>query len=166
MREIKNLFNKVIEEEYYKPIFVKESFNGQYKYYESRGDKRKELSVGQYFNMITPYSYDLINDHRIARRIWKIQICIHINFIFSRDTGETRTVYAWSDNVSIMQGSNTDDIIKEIFKSSLRNYQEQLKIIKRSDFVFECVNLMNYKSSQSTFKERWIIYKISRMVAK
>ena len=57
MREIKNLFNKVIEEEYYKPIFVKESFNGYYKYYESRGDKRKELSVGQYFNMITPYSY-------------------------------------------------------------------------------------------------------------
>ena len=46
-----------------------------------------------------------------------------------------------------MQGSNTDDIIKEIFKSSLHNYQEQLKIIKRSDFVFECVNLMNYKSS-------------------
>ena len=57
IRDIENLFNKVIEEEYYKPIFVKESFNGYYKYYESRGDKRKELSVGQYFNMITPYSY-------------------------------------------------------------------------------------------------------------
>ena len=44
-----------------------------------------------------------------------------------------------------MQGSDTDNIIKEIFKSSLHNYQEQLKIIKGSDFVFECVDLMAYK---------------------
>ena len=147
IRDIENLFDEASEEDYYKPILVKSSFKRNYKYYESRGDKEKRLSVRQYLNKITPHLYDLINDHRIARRIWKIQICIHINFIFSRDTGETRTVYAWSDNVSIMQGSNTDDIIKEIFKSSLHNYQEQLKIIKRSDFVFECVNLMNYKSS-------------------
>ena len=44
-----------------------------------------------------------------------------------------------------MQGSDTDNIIKEIFKSSLHNYQEQLQIIKGSDFVFECVDLMAYK---------------------
>ena len=40
IREIENLFNGVIEEEYYKPIFVKISFKGNYKY-ESRGDKKK-----------------------------------------------------------------------------------------------------------------------------
>ena len=58
----------------------------------------------QYLNEITPYLYDLINDHRIVRRVWKIQINMHVNFIFSRDTGETRIYYIWSDNVSIMQG--------------------------------------------------------------
>ena len=54
-------------------IFVKSSHKGNYKYYESNGDKGKILSVKQYLKKITPYLYDLINDHRIARRVWKIQ---------------------------------------------------------------------------------------------
>ena len=109
------------------------------------GDKEKELSVKQYVNMITPYLYDLINDHRIARRVWKIQINMHVNFISSRDTGETRIYYVWSDNVSIMQGENTNAIIREIFRSFLHNYQQELKMIKGSDFVFESVDLLDYK---------------------
>ena len=56
--------------------------------------------------------------------VWKSQISIHVNFISSRDTGEILTIYVWSNNVSIMRVSNTDDIIKEIFKSFLHNYQE------------------------------------------
>ena len=70
---------------------------------------------------------------------------MRVNFISSKDTGETRTIYVWSDNVSIMWGSDTDDIIREIFRSFLRNYQEELKIIKGSDFVFESVDLLDYK---------------------
>ena len=89
-----------------RPILVKSSFKGNYKYYESRGDKEKRLSVKQYLNKITPHLYDLINDHRIARRVWKIQISMHVNFISSKDTGETRTIYVWSDNVKIMWDSN------------------------------------------------------------
>ena len=99
----------------YKPIFVKSSHKGNYKYYESNRDKEKILSVKQYLNKITPYLYDLINDHRIVRRVWKIQINMHVNFISSRDTGETRIYYVWSDNVSIMQGEDTNTIIREIF---------------------------------------------------
>ena len=45
IRDIENLFDKVSEEDYYKPILVKSSFNGNYKYYESRGDKEKRLSA-------------------------------------------------------------------------------------------------------------------------
>ena len=48
---IENLFDKVSEEDYYKPILVKSSFEGNY---ESRGDKEKRLSVRQYLNNITP----------------------------------------------------------------------------------------------------------------
>ena len=44
-----------------------------------------------------------------------------------------------------MQGHDTDDIIREIFRSFLHNYQEELKMIKGSDFVFESVHLMHYK---------------------
>ena len=89
-----NLFDKVNEEAYYKPILVKGSFNGNYKYYESRGDKEKELSIQQYLNIIMPYLYDLINDHRIARGVWKIQINMRVNIISSKDTRESRTIYS------------------------------------------------------------------------
>ena len=140
IRVIEKFLDEASEEDYYyKPIFVESTHKGNYKYYESNGDKERILSVKQYLNKITPYLYDLINDHRIARRVWKIQINMHVNFISSRDTGETRIYYAWSDNVSIMQGHDTDDIIREIFRSFLHNYQEKLQIIKGSDFVFESV---------------------------
>ena len=112
IKDIPILLGEISEEDYYKPIFVKSSFNGNYKYYESRGDKEKELSVKQYLSMIMPYLYDLINDHRIARRVWKIQINMHVNFISSKDTGETRTIYTLSNNVSIMRGRDTNDIFK------------------------------------------------------
>ena len=91
--DIPILFGQTSEEDYYKPIFVKSSHKGNYKYYESNGDKEKKLSVKQYLNKITPYLYDLINDHRIARRVWKIQISMHVNFISSKDTGETPIIY-------------------------------------------------------------------------
>ena len=67
---------------------------------------------------------------------------MHVNFISSRDTGETRSYYVWTDNVSIMQGSNTNDIIRKFFRSFLHNFEEELKIIIGSDFVFENVDLL------------------------
>ena len=136
-------FGETSKEDYYKPIFVKSSHKGNYKH-ESNGDIEKTL-VNQYLDKIRPYLYDLINDHRIARRVWKIQINMHVNFISSRDTGETRIYYVWSDNVSIMQGEDTNAIIREIFRSFLHNYQQELKMIKGSDFVFESVDLLDYK---------------------
>ena len=110
--DIPILFGEASEEDYYKPILVKSSFKGNYKYYESRGDKEKRLSVKQYLNKITPYLYDLINDHRIARRVWKIQISMRVNFISSKDTGETRTIYVWVNNAKIIWSSDTNYFIR------------------------------------------------------
>ena len=87
----------------------------------------------------------MINEHRINRRVWKFQINMRVNSISSRDTGEIPTYYVWSDNVDIMQGNDTYDIIKEIFESFLNNYQKELKSIKESDFVFESVDRLDYK---------------------
>ena len=44
------------------------------------------------------------------------------------------------------------DIIREIFRSFLHHYQEKLKIIKGSDFVFESDELMDYKLHRVHFK--------------
>ena len=38
-----------------------------------------------------------------------------INFISSKDTGETRISFVWNDSEEIRSGNETDDIIKEIF---------------------------------------------------
>ena len=43
-----------------------------------------------------------------------------------------------------MRGIDTDDIIAELFRSFLNNYQEELKIISRSKFNFGSVELMDY----------------------
>ena len=51
-----------------------------------------------------PYLIDMINDHKAIRnesREWNIQINMHVNFISSNDTGETRTIYVWSHNEEI-----------------------------------------------------------------
>ena len=88
-------------------------------------------------------------------------------FVFSKDTGETRTIYVWINNESIMWGSDTDDIIRELFKSFWKNYQEELKIISGSEFNFERVELMNYKLHRVCLRRggsyikspEWLLYK-------
>ena len=85
IRDIENLFDNVNDNDYYKPILVKSSFKNNYKYYESRGDKDKKLSVKQYLYKIMPYLSDLINDHKTNENNsneWKIQINMHVDFLF------------------------------------------------------------------------------------
>ena len=67
---------------------------------------------------------------------------MRVNFISSKDIGESRPISALSDNVSIMWGSDTDDIITERFRSFLKNYYEEVQIISGSEFNFESVELM------------------------
>ena len=90
-----------------------------------------------------------------------------VNFISSKDTEETLTIYVWSDNRSIMWGSDTDDIIREIFRSFLHNYQKEEEIISGSEFNFESVELMDYKLHKirlrrgGSYKKspEWLLYK-------
>ena len=50
-----------------------------------------------------------------------------------------------SDNEEIRQDNETDDIIKEFFKSFLNNYQKEEIILKKeSGFIFESVELLSY----------------------
>ena len=50
-----------------------------------------------------------------------------------------------SNNIEIMMGNETDEIIEDLFESLLQNYQEGLEEKKReSEFVFDCVDLQHY----------------------
>ena len=69
------MFDADNNEDYYKLILVKSYFNESYKYYESRGDKDKKLSIEQYLDVIKPYLSDLMNENKAietSSNEWKI----------------------------------------------------------------------------------------------
>ena len=93
---------------------------------------------------------------------------MHVNFISSKDTGETRTIYVWSDNEEIRSGNETDDIIKELFKAFLNNYQKEKTMLRKgSNFLFESVDLLSYSFHKISLKRgksyikspEWVINK-------
>ena len=77
---------------------------------------------------------------------WKIQLTAQINFISLRPgSNEIRIMHTKSINEEFMDGSNTDEIIKELFKSLLQRYQENLQEkMKGSDFTFDGINYLYY----------------------
>ena len=83
---------------YYKPIKTKSAFDDNYIEYESKGDKDRNLSLEDYFNIIRPFLKDMINNHK-TREEWKIQLTMQITFISSLDTGEFRIMHSKSDNL-------------------------------------------------------------------
>ena len=135
---------------------VKSSSNESYKYYESRGDKDKKLSIEQYLDVIKPFLNDLINENKAietSSNEWKIRINMHIIFFSSKDTGENRTVFVWSDNDEIRLGNETDEIVERLISSFLNNYQKEELILRNgSNFVFESVGLLSYHIHKTSLK--------------
>ena len=74
------------------------------------------------------------------------QLTAEINLISLKpDSDETRIMHTKSDNKEIMIGSETNEVIKELFKSFLQRYQEGLQEkMKGSEFEFDGVNLLHY----------------------
>ena len=89
--------------------------------------------------MIIPYLKDMINNHKAPTRDsndiiieelsgeWKIQLTMQTNFISSLDPKKNRTMDSKSDNIEIKMSNDTDDIIKELLESFLKNYQKNLR---------------------------------------
>ena len=121
-------------------MITKGAFNDKYIQYESKGDKGKNLSMKKYLNTIRPYLSNAINDHKTQGKWrihsgnkiiehktqsgWKIQLTMAINFISSKDSDETHTMHTKSNNVEIMMGSETDEIIEELFNLFCKNIKK------------------------------------------
>ena len=68
-----------------------------------------------------------------------------INFISSKGFDETRTMHTKSNNVEIMIGSKTDEIMEDLFKSFLQKYQEGLEVsVRGSGIVYDSVDVLYY----------------------
>ena len=139
IENVQDLFKVLI----YKRTIVKSGYNNNYNEYRSEGDKL--LTIEEYLNLIEPYLRELINNHK-NKGEWKIQLTAQINFIYLRPgSDETRVMHTRSVNGEFMNGSDTDEIIKELFKSLLPRYQENLQEkMKGSDFAFDGVNYLYY----------------------
>ena len=139
IENVQDLFKILI----YKPTIVKSGYSTNYIEYRSKGNKLP--TTEEYLNLIEPYLRELINDHK-NKGEWKIQLMVQINFISLRPgSDETRVIHTRSVNQEFMNGSDTDEIIKKLFKSLLQRYQENLQEkIKGSDFAFDGVNYLYY----------------------
>ena len=131
--------------------------------------------------MIKPYLSDLIYNPKAHGLVsyhsgnkswlqktsseWKIQLTMAINFISSKDSDETRTMHTKSNNIEIMIGSETDEIIKKLSESFLQKYQEGLEESMRgSEFAYDSVDVLYYnlnkvslsRSGSNIDSQKWL----------
>ena len=67
----------------------------------------------------------------------------------SEDSNETCTMHTKGNNIEIMIGNETDEIIKELCDSFLQRYQEGLEeSMEVSKFAFDSADLLYYKCHQ------------------
>ena len=178
IRDVGNLFNQSLDKDCYKPIKTVNGFDYKNNYieYANKGDKDKILLPEEYLDLIRPYLSDIINDHKTQEvwkvhsdnkvidykttlGEWKIQLTVWFNFISSKDPDETRNMPTKSDNIKIMMGGETDQIIEELFKSLLQRYQEGLEeSMKGSEFIFDSVDLLHYHLQKTILKRIMLSY--------
>ena len=64
-----------------------------------------------------------------------------------------QTMHSRSDKIEVMIYDNPNEIIEELFDLLLSKYQIGLETqMKRSDFIFDCVNLLYYKCYKINLK--------------
>ena len=116
---------------------------------KEREIKIKKLTIKEYLNMIRPYLVDMINDRKNQSE-WKIQLSAEMNFISSKpDSDETRIMHTKSNNIEIMIGSDTDEVIEELFKISFAKISRKFR--RKNEFVFYSVNMLYYSLNKISF---------------
>ena len=125
-----------IDEDCNKPVLLKSGYNNNYVQYESKGDRI--LEIHEYLTLIKKYLRELINHYK-NKGEWKIQLTGAINFVSLKPgSDETHVMYTRSFNEEIMEGSDTDEVIKSLFESFLKIYYLNLQDkMKGSDFAFD-----------------------------
>ena len=95
--------------------------------------------------MIEQYLGELINYYE-NKGEWKLQLTAEINFISLKPgSDETRIMHTRTYNEETMNGSYTDEVIEELFKSFLQKYEDNLQEkMKGSHFEFDGVNFLYY----------------------
>ena len=112
---------------------------------------KRDLSLDEYLNRIEPCLRNIIINLQNSDA-WKIQLTIAINFLSSKDVEEERVFHSNSGNIKFTPCSDANDVIDKLFNSIYSIYQENLETsMKRSDFIFDSVQLLYYKRHKVKF---------------
>ena len=86
----------------------------------------------------------MTDDHK-SKDEWKIQITMRIIFISFIDKNETQVIHTKSDNVEILNDTDTSDAINKLINSFMKRYQEGIDTkMKGSSYIFERIDLLEY----------------------
>ena len=78
---------------------------------------------------------------------------MQISFKILLNTTENQKMHLKSDNVEIMRGLDTNDVIDELIESFAKRYQESLETkMKGSNYAFERVELLEYHFHKVSLK--------------
>ena len=92
----------------------------------------------------------MINNQK-TKGEWKIQLSMRVIFASFTDVSETCEMYTKSDNILIMNGIETEDIINELINTFNKRYQEGLETKMRgSSFTFDHVDLLEYHLNKTS----------------
>ena len=84
-------------------------------------------------------------DYYKSKGEWKIQITMRIIFISFIHKNETQAMHTKSDNVEIINCTDTSDAINKLINSFMKRYQEGLETkMKGSSYIFELIDLLEY----------------------
>ena len=100
------------------------------------------------------HSHNKVTDYETQFGEWEIQLTMQISFVSSKHFEETRTIHTKSDNIEIIMGSETDDIINILFYSPLQRYPEGLEEKMRGKgFIFDSVELLHHHLQKTSLKK-------------
>ena len=147
-------------------------FDGDYRFdgrennyieYTGRGDRYENLSPKKYLNMIGPYLWDLINDHKPTEELdkngnnnannshtirgeWKIQLMVQNNSISTKNFENTSTIYSACKPVNVFMVNDTKYVIDRLFDTLLQRFQKAIETPNESgsEFTHESVALLHY----------------------
>ena len=93
--------------------------------------------------MIRTYLSHMINNHKSQSK-WKIKLTMAITLFSFKGSEETLIMYSPSDNVVVMIGIETDEIIEDIFDFGKcgKGLEESMR---GREYVFDGFDLLYYK---------------------
>ena len=81
------------------------------------------------------------------------KLTIAINFISSKDVDEERVMHSRSNDMESIPCDNINEVVDKLFESLLSRYQVCLETsMRRSNFIFDPVQLFYYKCHKINFK--------------